>query len=44
MCGRPGLPNQQSAHTHMNGLSISEVEINMYVVVPKRISHPYALV
>ena len=44
MCGRPGLPNQQSAHTHMNGLSISEVEINMYVVVPKRISHSYALV
>ena len=44
MRGRPGRPNQQIAHTHMSGLNISEVEINMYVVVPKRISHPYALV
>ena len=44
MCGRPGRPNQQSAHTHMSGLGISEVEINTYVVVPQRISHPYALV
>ena len=27
MRGRPGRPNQQIAHTHMSGLSSSEVEV-----------------
>ena len=44
MRGRPGRPNQQSAQMHMSGLNISEVEINMYVIVPQHISHPYASV